>query len=1024
MEILQKTNRVLQLFSLCLILFLIRVWYLGVVQHDYHVQQSKKPQRRIVIEKAPRATIQDRFGIPLAVNKIQYNASIYYANIRQIPSVIWKKGEDGQRIRVGARKEHIQKLSKLLSFELGLEAEEVEDLIHGKAALMPHTPFVIKEDISEEQYYRLKMLEKDWLGLQAERVSRRHYPQGKVACDILGYLGAMDSNKYLSIIHELNSLEEYLTARERGENPFLPEGFTSPDEAYERWRVLCEKSYTMNDLIGKAGVEGFYEEALRGSVGKQIYEIDRQGRSLQKLPQSQPALSGKKLTLTISAELQAFAEQLLAAMEGKRLTEGKGELNEAWMRGGAVVAMLPKTGELVALASYPRFDPNDFIPTRDPDLKKEKELQVCKWLENESYIGAIWEGRRPIEREYFSFVQGRYIEERLPLTWEVYLRSILRGPLYDALMQIHDLRTALEVQKVGTAHPLLREISLEEDRLLIIDLCHLMAPQELFSEELARVCGPWEIGDHFQDQQIAIQRLAEMKEEMQEIHKNADFKAWRNADFKNYLKLRRFEEKKKKSYPKPYPDYLEKCRRQMFKAFWDSHKSIFLYVALTGKIPISLEDHSHLQPYLGLLKKFQSHSTLQQKILALPPSLGVAYLKTLRSFEDLVQPLKGKYSHLRSYKTQQLEKHLAAAFYPLYGYGFSRSQSYRQTSAQGSVFKLITAYQVLLERLRQNKSLDPLTLIDDLKGDKRSNFSKQILGYELSGEPIYRAYKGGWLPRSSHGGMGRIDLIGALEQSSNIYFSILAAENLQDPSTLSQAAHLFNLGEKTGVDLAGEAKGTIANDLNQNLTNLYSFAIGQHTLTVTPLQTAVMVSALANQGRVVKPYVVQKSPEILRTAPLPKEIFQKLTEGMRRAVTGPKGTARPAIMRHFYDHPEILTTYREIHPDILVKTGTAQELYKPSIAKSVPAQMREHVWFAAIAYPEGHLLTHSLPDDPELVVIVYLRFRQSGREGGTIAAQIIKKWRELRDAESRRLSEKALPLKRREASNPAAAGQG
>ncbi len=1019
MDISQKTNRVLHFISLCLILFLIRIWYLGVVQHDYHVEQSKKPQQRIVIEKAPRATIEDRFGIPLAVNKIQYNATVYYANIRQIPSVIWQKTADGKRVRVAARREHVAKLSHLLGTELGLDATRIEDSIYGRAALLPHTPFVIKEDISEEQYYRLRMLEKEWLGLQAERVSRRHYPQGKVACDVLGYLGPMDHTKYLRLAHELNTLEDYLTARERGDNPFLPEGFDSPEQAYERWAQLREKAYTMNDLIGKSGVEAFYEEALRGYSGKQIYEINRKGHLLQKLPGSRPYLPGKKLRLTISAELQDFAEKLLASIEGSRL-ENEGGLDEAWMRGGAVVATLPKTGEVVALASYPRFDPNDFIPTRDPDLKKEKEIAVRKWLESEGYLGAIWEGRRPAEREYFSFTKGKYIEEKLLLTWDVYLRALLQhqGPLYQLFHQINDLKTALQIQEHGIYHPLLRGISSEDDRLLVIDLCHLVAPKELFSEELILASGNWEIGQHHAAQQYAMQLLDRIKEEVQELYYDHDFKSWREAYFKDYLKRKRALEKKEKRYARPYTDYLDRCERKLFQAFWDTYKSIFLYTALTGRAPISLEQQNHLHPYVLYLKNFYqtiTASTLQQKIAPLPPSLGVAFLKTFRSFEELRGPLQGKYSNLRSYKGQQVEKHLASAFYPLYGYGFSRSQAFRQTSAQGSVFKLITVYQVLLDRLQQHKDLNPLTLIDDLKGDHSSTSSKQILGYELNGPPIYRDYKGGRLPRSSHGGMGRLDLIGALEQSSNIYFSIAAAEHLLDPSSLARAAQAFNLGEKTGIDLPGEAKGTLPNDLNQNLTGLYSFAIGQHTLTVTPLQTAVMVGALANEGRIVRPHILKRMEgperaidhtvyefptEIRRTIPLPTEIFERLTAGMRRAVMGSRGTARPSIMRHFYDHPDILSSYREIHGDILVKTGTAQELYRQTLSKSAKPVMRDHVWFAAIAYPKNYLLSAQIPKDPELIVIVYLRFRQSGREGGTIAAQIIKKWRDLKASEN------------------------
>jgi cell division protein FtsI/penicillin-binding protein 2 len=1035
MDISKKTNRVLHLISLCLILILIRTWYLGVVQHDYHVMQSKKPQRRVIIEKAERATIYDRFGIPMAVNKIQYNASVCYANIRQIPSTIWKKAEDGTKVRVAARVEYISELALTLSKELGLDATKIEDIIHGKAAILPHTPFVIKEDISEEQYHRLRMLEKDWVGLQAERVSRRHYPFGKVGCDVIGYLGTIDQAKYLQIAHELSTIEDYLIARERNENPFLPEGFKNPEDVYHRFVELQEKAYTMNDLIGKSGVEAYYEEALRGYYGKHIYEIDTKGNCLQELPGSRPSLPGKKITLTISAELQDYAEKLLSSIEGSR--QG-GDLDETWMRGGAVVAMIPQTGEVVAMASYPRFDPNDFIPVRDPDVKKEKEQAVKKWLENEGYLSGIWDGKRPIEREYYSFVQGKYLEEKMTLTWERFTQAILpkKGPLLEVMSGIGDIKTALQVQEYGIYHPLLREL-VEDDRLLVIDLCHLIAPQELFELEIVPLVGHLALADHRIDQQMAVQLLAQMKEEVKELFADFDFADWRREHFKEYLKTKRQEEKQQKKYARPYTDYLDRIEEQLFHAFWDAYKSVFLYTALTGQVPIAEEKHPQLQAYFNYLVDFHKtkvtpETRLQQKLSTLPTHLGVAYLKTLRSFEDLTAPLQGNYTNLRKHEGEHLEKDLAAAFYPLYGYGFSRSQSFRQTSAQGSVFKLVTAYQTMMERREKHKDLNPFTIIDDLQGNKLTNSPKQILGSTLDGTPYYRQYKGGNLPRSSHSGMGKIDIIGALEQSSNLYFAIAAGEHIQNPTSLANTAHLFALGEKTGIDLPYEAPGNLPNDLDQNRTGLYSFSIGQHTLEVSTLQSATMLAGFANQGKVVKPHVLKQMEgpervlqydnlseealplseklfsvkttdreenivyvvptEVKRTIPFPQDVFNMITKGMHQVVAGPRGSARPSIMRNFSDNPSAVRDYYDTYQSLIAKTGTAQIRYKQTVSKAAPAVMRDNVWFAAISYPDAEKMTY---EDPELVVVVFLRFRQSGREGGTIAAQIVKKWREI-----------------------------
>jgi len=175
----------------------------------------------------------------------------------------------------------------------------------------------------------------------------------------------------------------------------------------------------------------------------------------------------------------------------------------------------------------------------------------------------------------------------------------------------------------------------------------------------------------------------------------------------------------------------------------------------------------------------------------------------------------------------------------------------------------VIAYEALLERYQwlkeQGKSLDqlnPLTLIDDLKaGNKNSN--SQILGYHMDGQTIQRLYKGGRLPRSSHGNIGKVDIIGALEQSSNIYFSILASEHILDPNVLFQTTRQFGFGSPTGIEIPGEIAGNVPTDLAHNRTGLYAFAIGQHSLVVTPLQTASMLSTFVNHGQIVKPKVVQ-----------------------------------------------------------------------------------------------------------------------------------------------------------------------
>jgi cell division protein FtsI/penicillin-binding protein 2 len=1037
-----KAHRALSVIFLSLVLIFLRVGFLAVAKQDDKRREAYAPQRRLILEPAPRATITDRFGLPLAMNQTLYSLAVTYAPIRQLPAFEWIKGKGKQPFR----SRYIASLAQLLTSELGLDPVEVEDLIHARASVFPSTPFVLKEGLSEEQYYRLRALERDWPGLKAQRKSQRFYPRGKVACDLLGYLGPISEKKYLQIAAEIGELEAYIASREAGEYPPLPKGFSSPLDVRERLKQLKERAYTIHDLVGKSGVEAFYEEELRGFAGRRTVEVDVKGKILRELPGSRDAIGGKHLTLTISAELQEFAEELLASIEG---ASSSPPLARKWIRGGGIVAMIPATGEVVALASYPRFDPNDFIPAKDPDERQRKNRATKRWLEGLSYIGDLWDGKAFLEKESFSFLKGTFVTEETPLSWPLVMDALFpaSGPLRQAANRLATLGDALELQQ----EPMRASSILEEDRQLLFDLCQTVAPASLFSEELRRLVGSTRLEHYHTLRQTAMRLHDKIRTELQQAYHHRDFTAWRTEHFKEFLQRKRRAEKEAHRYPRPYTDYLNEAESHLFQAFWQNYRAVFLYTVLTGGVPITVVDYPQLEPYFSLIQKIHlqqddpSLPRLQQTILSLGPRLGLEYLNTMRSFDDLTQPLAGSYPRLRAKSGKQLGKHLIAAAYPHTGYGYGRSEAFRKTSAQGSVFKVVTAYQALFGRWSDHLDLNPFRVIDDFKGDPKSSSPHQILGYFPGGTPIVRSYKGGRLPRSSHPHIGQVDLLGALEQSSNLYFAMLAGDYIGDPSAWVETARSFGFGDKTGIDLPGEVTGSLPDDLLHNRTGLYSFAIGQHSLTTTPLQTAVMMAAFANRGAVVQPRVVrslkgekpvregiqlfdlpaypfqnplalvgidfplftatlrdlqeteqvQNTARTVRKIPFPTPISRLLFEGMERVVTGPKGTARPSIMRSLYDHPSALHDYRLIAPDLIGKTGTAQVRYKASLDRETPAEMEQNIWFAAISYPPELRLSKERFDHPELVVVVFLRFGEAGKDAAPIAAQIVRRWREI-----------------------------
>jgi cell division protein FtsI/penicillin-binding protein 2 len=1042
---------------------------LSVVQHDKKIEESKKPQRRTVIERSQRASIYDRFGLPLATNKVQYNALIAYAPIRDIPRWIWKEGEDGKRYQYNQRKEYVTTLAQKLSEELHLDAKWIEDMVHSKAAILGNVPCLIKENISEGQYFRLKMMAKDWPGVMGEVAAKRCYPLGPIGGEVVGYIGPISRSEYETITREMGGLREILLAYEETEDLNQLEGYCSIQEVKNRLEELEKKAYRINDCVGKMGVEAAYDEALRGLCGKHIYLADTHGNYLRELPGSQAPVPGSRLVLSVSAELQAFAQQLLAEYDTETFSTHPTALkrralipeNQPWIKGGAIVAIDPKSGEVYAIASFPTFDPNDFIRPDHGFESAQKNRNVHKWLETDIYLGKVWDMKIPYSRPRFD--EKHYYEEQLEMSWNTYLSFILpkgspvretletHGTVADAIWlqrkvdqlvslfkEPHFSLSAPQIfdfiydgQNIPT-HPLVTlqqkafmrarseqvgaQISLlknelapyfalllrNDEKLLLTDLYRLCVDATTFTPFLTELVGLMSLSE-YRDVTARFSLVSEeVRKIAREIYLENEFAVWREKNFKEYLAKKRLEEKEeKKKYARPYLDYLDALFTEHFQAFWQERQWKLIASFLNRDMVCN-------DPYATILRNWaqeleagahqglewtSSYHRLRKLVDELNSPILIGFLKTLRSFDQLNRPLIGKYTNLLTRGNQ--ERDLATAFFPAYGMGFARSHAFRQAATIGSMFKIIPAYEALRQRYLQLKergeagSLNPLTIIDD----KRQIPGKENLwnvGYTLEGKPIPMFYHGGRLPRSDHAGIGKVDLVKALEASSNPYFAILAGDVLNDPEDLCHAAHLFGFGEKSGIDLPGEYAGRLPLDVSYNRTGLYSLSIGQHTLVGTPLQAALMLATLANGGSLLKPHVVQaqvatdkiifSKPEVRRRVFMPKPIQELLLSGLRQVVCGEKGTAR--LLRKQYA-PGLIS-------EIIGKTSTSEVIERMSLDGTHAHMKLKHVWFGAVSYDSDDF------SNPELVVVVYLRYGEWGKDAAPLAVEMIKKWRSLK----------------------------
>ncbi|HUQ77702.1 MAG TPA: penicillin-binding protein 2 [Patescibacteria group bacterium] len=125
-------------------------------------------------------------------------------------------------------------------------------------------------------------------------------------------------------------------------------GYTAP-VAPEQLDSLKRQGYLPDDLLGKTGLEAYYEAELRGIYGSETVERDATGRKVQVLETVRQAEAGNSLQLTIDVKEQQFAQKAL-----------QWGMRAAGLKRGVVIAMNPQTGEILAMVSLPTYDNNDF----------------------------------------------------------------------------------------------------------------------------------------------------------------------------------------------------------------------------------------------------------------------------------------------------------------------------------------------------------------------------------------------------------------------------------------------------------------------------------------------------------------------------------------------------------------------------------------------------------------------------------------------------------------------------------------
>ncbi len=278
--------------------------YLQLIRGEYFRQRAEDNRIRPEILRAHRGRLLDRNGRVIADN-----APTYHLN--------FDPRDRAFRRNPGLRIQIVRELARILDRE---EEELLTEVERARRAGLPPMTLARNLDFAK----RSAILERpDALpGVEVRPQPARRYPHGSIASHLIGHLGEV-------------SEEELGEAAEKA--PYRP-----------------------GDLVGRAGVERAYEQALRGAAGMEYVEVDAHGRRTDlfaELP-ALPSVPGKDVILNLDLDVQLAAEAALDSVPGM-LAHEFGE--DAPPRPGAVVALEVKTGGVLAMASRPSFDPNLFV---------------------------------------------------------------------------------------------------------------------------------------------------------------------------------------------------------------------------------------------------------------------------------------------------------------------------------------------------------------------------------------------------------------------------------------------------------------------------------------------------------------------------------------------------------------------------------------------------------------------------------------------------------------------------------------
>ena len=339
--------RVMTAFILCCMLLLtVNLWRLQVASgEDYRVRQENQSVRAVRLP-ATRGRILDSNQQPLAVNRLRFDVHMYIDELRPLFYTHYMRLKDGRKLRRAeqdelgrtARYQVVSNLTMQVSLRLGQPLVLDEEKFHTHYYKRRYTPMAVMQDLSPGQVARFVEQIHAVPGVDLSVNPVRTYPNGDMAFHTLGYLRLDDD----------------------------PD---TGDDIPFRFR------YRLPDYVGVDGLEGVYDELLRGEAGAKTIRVNnisyRTSEEVWEWPES-----GYNIVLSLDRDIQLAAEAALQA-------------NGPETR-GAVVVMDPRTGDLLSLVSLPGFDSNKFISgfSRE-EITRLNDSRLNRWLNRATGSGGV-----------------------------------------------------------------------------------------------------------------------------------------------------------------------------------------------------------------------------------------------------------------------------------------------------------------------------------------------------------------------------------------------------------------------------------------------------------------------------------------------------------------------------------------------------------------------------------------------------------------------------------------------------------